>query len=278
MKLIVAILLLPILALGQGVQRVSISSFNINHYLNTYGNAEGNTGFSQEAFQKFIQKLETKQESFKTDQLFLNHIFTKTHQHFLKHYTEYASFGELVKSGTYNCLTGTALYALLLEHFGFRYQVIETNYHIFLIAETTGGQVLIESTDPIKGFINDIREITIRIASYKQNVPLQASADKIYYRYNFELYNAIDLDQLLGLLHYNLAIKAYNDQQLSSAIAHLDEAMMLYQSPRIEEFSKIVLLSVAESKLAASVKETYLKKIQSIRKYKMPAVASSKSN
>jgi hypothetical protein len=50
--------------------------------------------------------------------------------------------------------------------------------------------------------------------------------------------------------------------------------LALYSSPRIAEFSAILLLTVLESKLDESVKEDYLKRIQAIRKKQLPVMAS----
>jgi hypothetical protein len=101
------------------------------------------------------------------------------------------------------------------------------------------------------------------------------AASKTYYQYKTELYNVVNLDGIVGLLHYNRAVQAFNSQDLSASINHLDQAIRSYQSPRTEEFSKIILYSVMESKLDPSVKAVFLKKIQSIRSVKMPVVASA---
>ena len=271
---VVSLFFLPILALAQEGQAVFSSDGDIDHYINSFVKTEANISVSTQEVGRFIDKLSGKRELFKSDEAFLHHLFTKTHQRFLKTYSEYASFGGTIRDGVYNCLTGTALYALLLDHFGFTYRITETSYHIFLTVESDKGQVLIESTDPVNGFVNEESEIAKRISLYRQNSIRESDANKVYYRYNIDIYNEIGLNEILGLLHYNLAIVAYNEQQLSRAIIHLDNAMRLYQSTRFEEFSKIMLLSVAESKLETSVKEQCLKKLQSIRRYKMPVVAS----
>lgn len=269
------LLCLPILVSAQVAQNSFRSASNLNHYLTLYSASDGESLASTEALLSFVSKLESKRESFKSEKAFLNYVFNKTHQRFLKNYTDYVSFNTLLKDGTYNCLTGTALYALLLHHFGIGFQVIETNYHIFLIADTKHGKVLFEATDPAMGFIDDATQIEKRISTYKLNTIREASASKTYYRFNFELYNDVSLDEMLGLLHYNLAIVSYNNAQFASTISHLDQAIALYQSPRIEEFSRVVLLSVMESGLEASVKETYVRKIQLLRKKKLAMVASN---
>jgi hypothetical protein len=279
MRLIVAIFFLPILAIAQEPIPVAVPVHStISPYLNAYSQAEGGAIQNTQDVESFIHKIASKRGSFKTERDYLKYIFTKTHHRYLRHYEEYASFNNLLISKSYNCLTGTALYALILKELNVPYEIFETNYHIFLLARTDAGNVLFEATDPLKGFISNDREIDARIKIYKQNSVLQASnTDKTLYRFKIDIYNRITLDGIIGLLHYNLAVQAYNRQDLRTSIVHLDKAILLYQSSRIEEFSKIILLSVIESKLERSEKETCLRKIQSIRQHKMPAIASSQS-
>jgi len=276
--LIVLVLLLPILANAQGTTPVSGSASSIDYYLNLYSSSSGRQAVSHDEFHDFIGKMEGKRLSFRDDNAFVNHVFVKAHQKFLKSFTQYASFNELFEKGNYNCLTGTAIYALLLEHFEIDYKIIETNYHIFILATTNDGNVLLEATDPINGFVDQPGDIEKRIQGYRQNEIQEASSRKNYYQYSFDLYNEVKLDELLGLMHYNIAIVNYNNQQFQSAISHLDQALELYDSPRIEEFSRVIMLSVVESSLEPSVKEFYVKKIQLIRKKRVMMVASARAN
>jgi hypothetical protein len=225
-------------------------------------------------FSKFIRKLEEK-ESQKNGVKFCRALFQKTRQEYLRQYAQYASFTETLDKGKYNCLTGTALYAILLDHFGFDYSVIETNYHIFLIASTAEGKVLFEATDPVNGFVTSQAEIEKRIQQYKQNTVQQtAGASKKYYEYNVNLYQQVSLDEMVGLLHYNFSIEAYNKQNFEGAIQHLDHALSLYNSARITEFASILLLSVMENKqLDRDLKEGYISRIQAIRKKQLPVLA-----
>jgi hypothetical protein len=283
-RFLIAVLLLPILVRSQDVAIMSASvssnptSTSINHYLNLFASAEGMTEGKHDEFLEFLRKLESKRSSFRHDQAFLHYVFTKTHQKFLKTFTPYATFSELFQGGNYNCLSGTALYALLLDHFKIDYTIVETNYHIFLLANTSTGKVLLEATDPVNGFNEKPAEIESRISEYKQNVVQETEAHKKYHHYSFNLYNEVRLDQLLGLMHYNLSILNYNKKQFQSAISHLDKALELYNSPRIEEFSRVILLSVVESPLDDSTKEIYVRKIQSLRKKRVTMVATAKAN
>ncbi len=260
---------------GQENPRVLNSGDNLENYLDSYCQVGGNSN-SHDYVSNFIKKLERK-ETQKESVEFLRILFTKTRHAFLRHYAEYASFSETIDKGRYNCLTGTALYALLLDHFDIEYKIIETNYHIFLLASTNKGKVLFEATDPLNGFVDNQNDIENRIKQYKRNRLQETAADKKYYRYNFELYNEVSLDQMEGLLHYNMSIVAYNKQNLQSAVHYLEKALSLYNSPRITEFSAILLLSVMESKLDKLTKESCLKNIQTIRRKQVPVMASRSS-
>jgi hypothetical protein len=173
-------------------------------------------------------------------------------------------------------LTGTALYALLLDYFGIEYSIIETNYHSFLLATTIEGTVLFEATDPIYGFVSDPKEIERRIRYYKQNVIEPDIKSKKYYEYTFELYKTVSLIETKGLMHYNLSIDAYNRQEFESSIYHLDKALEFYNSPRIHEFSSILLLAIANSNVDKHAKDNYLKRVQLTRKKRAAVMASRK--
>jgi len=265
--------LIPLFAPGQGVASISGKPAKINYYVNLYAQADGSAGDTRNVL-SFIDKLEQKKTSFKQTGDFLEYLFRKGHLRFLKTYAEYASFGETINKGRYNCLTGTAFYALLLDHFEIPYEIIETNYHIFLLAHSENGPVLFETTDPANGLVRNAAEIDKRVRGYKQNEIQTASSDKAYYKYNVDLYNQVNLDQLLGLLHYNLSIVAYNEQNLPLSIHHLSKAMESYQSPRFDEFSRIILLSVMEAKLEPSEKAKCLETVRSLRKKHLVVTAS----
>jgi hypothetical protein len=268
--------LLPILALVQGSKVIAQPGPKLTHYIDLYVSSDAQPATVNANLSGFIQKLDEQKSSLKKDKVFLQHLFAKTHQRFLKRFAEFATFSEQMSRGTYNCLTATALYALLVDHFGYAYQIIETNYHIFLVVATDEGQFLFEATDPVNGFTDNAADIEKKISFYKENA-IGEKRGKTCYRFNFELYNVVSLDEMVGLMHYNQAIKAFNDHQLPMAVSQLDIASELYHSPRIEEFSKIVLLSVLESKLETILKEECVKKLQSVRKRMMPAMARAGS-
>jgi hypothetical protein len=99
-----------------------------------------------------------------------------------------------------------ALFSHVLERLNFRYEIIETNYHIFLIVQTSRGEVLLETTDRWGGFVTDKDAIAKRTGDYRSNQLVSNDSDKKY-QYSFKLYQAISPEKLTGLLYFNQLCK-----------------------------------------------------------------------
>lgn len=264
----------PLLAQSQGKIPSPNSDVDgkLAYYLAAYSRTDG-TQVDTRHVQDFLERLKATQGSMRNEKEFLSYLFSKTHRKFLKSYADYVPFGETLRKGTYNCLTGTALYALLLDQLGIEFRIVETNYHIFLLAGSGDGKVLMEATDPANGFVTGDSRIEARIALYRKNIVERSGSSKHYFKYSAEVFNDVDLDELLGLLHYNLSVVAYNKRDLPETIDHLSEAMPLYQSARIEEFARLVQLTVIESKLEPSVKAQCLSEIEKLRRQQVNLTA-----
>lgn len=242
-------------------------------YFSKYNEVGQNSSISSTEFQTFVKQLERKRAGL-SEKEFLRLIFTKTHKTYLKKFVEFAPFNAIFEDGSYQCLTATALYSLILNHFDINHEVIETNYHIFLVAQTKQGNVLLESTDLFNGFIDDESLINQKIELYKRNTLTASNSTAVYYKYSFELFNKVDLDELLGLLHYNQAVAAFNQNNIKEAVTQLTLSNEFYASTRIDEFAQLLLLSLQQSKLDNETKRTYLKELFIIRQKMLPSVAS----
>ena len=194
----------------------------------------------------FITGLKKKQSAYKSDERFLNYMFYKVHRKFLKHYTRYPDFLSLFTKGQYDCVTGTALYAYLLDSLGYTYTIQEKEYHIYLLVTAHSGQpntgtFLIESTDPLYGFVSEPSAIKERIEWYES----EENSVNDGFQYNFEINNTINLVELAGLAYYNSAVAHYNRQQFAKAIVQLKKAKFLYESQRMDAFMGLIDNTVA---------------------------------
>lgn len=266
--ILLTVFFLPLLALANGGPG---KDFSAGSSLKAFLSA-GHRAQSIKSFETFLDKLDKKNTSVKSERAFVRHIFEKTHHRFLKYYDAHASLDETFATGSYNCLTGTILFSLLLRHYGIDHQVIETNYHIFILAETDEGKILLEATDPLNGFVTTAKDIESRIAIYKQNQVQEQLRNKSYYKFRFELYNTVSLDELRGLTYYNQAVNAFNQKKFTVAVQNLVRSHELYSSYRIEAFSQILLLSLQQSTLDIKTKENCMNTILSLRKKSLPVM------
>lgn len=212
----------------------------------------------------YLSKLSSKREQFKDDRKFLEYMFYRTHQVFLKRYTEVTSFDEIFTQGSYNCLSGTILYSVMLNHFGIKHDVIETNYHIFILAQTSKGEVLLETTDGLDGFVTSAAKIEERIKQYQENQTRNKAES--HYQFSFDLFSKVSQEELIGLLYYNYAVESFNHQDLKKSVHYLSLATERYTSARIEEFSEVLLWTLLlDENINATEKQSLKKQLQIIR-------------
>jgi hypothetical protein len=192
----------------------------------------------------FLAHLRKKQQRYRSEKRFLSYFFYKVHRKFLKQYRPHTTFHELLEEGSYDCVTGTALYALLLDALGISYQVSEFPFHVYLRVVTTRADTfLIESTDPLEGWVTNSAEQKRRFVLYSQ-VTEQESEE--YFQYDFTIVETIDLSQLVGLSYFNEAVAKYNQRNIRQAVRLLSQAERWYASPRMSSF-KSLISSVAQN-------------------------------
>ena len=225
-------------ALGNGSPGPTDTRFQyfVQQYLMTSGNSA-----SWEGLAEFAEKMDTKRLSLNNDYSFLRTLYARVHSKFLKQYASYTSFADLLSEGRYDCLTGVAIYALLLDRYKYDYQIIETNYHIFLMVSTRRGPVLLEATDPLDGFVIGKEAIEQHISMYRtREQDPQGKSNGTPYTFTFDLFRTVTLPEITGLLYFNLAVDAFNRGQIETSQALIQAASTYYQSERIEEFSRII--------------------------------------
>lgn len=195
----------------------------------------------REELTAFIRKFKKKQQRYSEKGL-LQKLYFAVHRTFLKEYQPYRNFYALISEGTYNCLTATALYGYLLDQMGFSYQVYETDYHIFLQVYTSGGEsILIESTDPLYGFVEGKEQMVERLKQIKQDALPNATAKRTpYHDFDLNILREISLAQLAGLQYFNQAAALYNSQRIADAETALGKGRLLYQAERFDRFARLL--------------------------------------
>lgn len=196
-------------------------------------------------YESLLVELKEKQLSSKSDGVFLNWMFYKVHRKALKNYTQYVTLAETLNNGNYDCLTATSLYAQLLTDLGYKPEVIETTYHIYLRINIGDINYLFESTDPLNGFVRNENEIAARLEGYNGESEINELSGK-YYHFKNQLNQSIELTKLTGLQYFNTAVLTYNNQNLIETVDLLEKAILFYHSNRITEFGLVLANSISQ--------------------------------
>jgi tetratricopeptide (TPR) repeat protein len=187
--------------------------------------------------QAFCAELKQQQSDYKSQKKYLRAVFNKVHRKYLKSYQLFSPLSKTLSTGDYDCVSGTTLYALVLEELGFAYQIKEAPFHAYLLVNLDNNeQLLLESTNPIHGiiegqdYIADTEDKYRLQTSPKNDIPLTP------------FIRAINLRQLAGLQYYNEAVVYFNRQEFKIARKILQKAWVLYPEDRIQ-----TLLQISES-------------------------------
>lgn len=209
---------------------------------------------------QFVYTVQEKRKK-KSDADFLRLVLRESYKSFFKTYQPYAQLNQTFESGVYDCLSATSVMSVILDQLGYRYQIIETNYHIFMQVDTGSEKLLLETTDRYHGVISDPEQIQQQVQLYQTNRLSNAivQSQKEHYQFNMNLYQEVQPEQLPGLLLFNQAVLAYNAQDWITCADKLDQARKIYESPRVKEFGYLLVLSILESELDDSMKRDLIR-------------------
>lgn len=195
---------------------------------NSAGFEKAINSFNAELEAKGFHKLNRKKQ--------LKLIYEKVHNRFFKKYSEEAYFNDIFQNGNYNCVTASALYALILDYFKIDYVIKETPNHVFIVADPNSTSYLFETTLPSKGavefderfkkdYIDYLRSNKIiSEVEYKTN-----SFDDLFQKH-YESSKTINSIQLAALQYYNKGVFSFEARDFLNAANYFEKAAMIYPS------------------------------------------------
>lgn len=200
---------------------------------------------SHKQWNTLVRKFERK--SHLDPEYFLEYLFYKTHQKLLKQYNKGITFANLLETGSYDCVSASITYSVLLKYFDIEHSIIETDYHVFIIAKVNNKEYILETTDPRYGFVSNAEEVKDFKADFLPNVNSaqlnrnEAVGNFVYGQPNSRtIYKEISLRQLSALQFFNQGLIAIQNNDYRLASRRLQQALNLYDSERINMLFKIV--------------------------------------
>lgn len=161
-------------------------------------------------------------------------IFELAHQGFLTKYEDAATFDQTVQSGVYNCVSASALYALIFEHYKLPYAIRQKPTHVYLVADPQASNITVETTAPTFGyFLPDAKfkkayvEYLVDGKLVSQSEVQQRGVEEIF-KQKFQADKTISLPQLISLQYYNQGVLALQADEDEKAYHALGKAEKLY--------------------------------------------------
>ncbi|MFL0682460.1 MAG: hypothetical protein ACK4SF_03335 [Algoriphagus aquaeductus] len=187
-----------------------------------------------------VKELDQKAGKEKDQLSLLRTIFQKTHQRLLRKYEQHSSFNAMLSEGKFDCVSGSAALGLLLDRYGYDFDVVETDYHVFIQVRLDEKTIILESTLPVGGMITLPSEVDKYLSAYLPQKDAKATsfnqrlAGQAIDIREGTIFRKVNLTELAGLQYYNDAIVHFNTQQYGQAVQQLSKAYLLYPSDRIE--------------------------------------------
>ena len=192
-----------------------------------------------------VSELDSKRSKSSADLNFLRQIFQKSHQRLFKKYEQHSTFNTMLSKGQFDCVSGSAALGMLLERYEYVYDIIETDYHVFIVVNLDGKKIVLESTLPVGGMITTPSEVEKYLKAYKPKefaalkaVNQRLAGPEIDYSDN-SIFRKVQLKELAGLQYYNDAIVHFNAQAFGPAVEQLSKAYLLYPSDRILDLREL---------------------------------------
>jgi hypothetical protein len=210
--------------------------------------------FSEEAFEttnhdrldQLIKKLEFKRTKQTDDLQFLKTIFHKTHKRMLLRYNSLASTNETIENGQYGCLSGTILYAILLEHFGYSFDILEVPNHVFIRVYLLDEIYYLESTIPNDGLLTSKDLRNFQYASFSSENPnmLSIVSQQGISQTNEKQFKIIGYQELKGLQHFNESVRLFKEGEYDQSIEHAIQAYVDYPNDKNEKLMHLIVSKI----------------------------------
>ncbi|MBL7872363.1 MAG: hypothetical protein JNM78_12175 [Cyclobacteriaceae bacterium] len=231
---------------------------NNNDYIGSFlansSTAEQDLKFFEEKFNSTLTEIKSADSFKKKNDKKVKYIYQTIHNRFLSKYEAENRFYEIVKTGNYNCVTATALYALFFEKLDIPYTIKEEPTHVYLIAYPGSDNILIETTTPLTGFFAFDSEFKSKFVSTLKNQKVIGSSEasssnieELFSKYYFGKEN-ITLKQLVGIHYLNDGLFKKDHNDIAGAYEQIKKGYMYYPNAR----SEFLVMSIAAQSLEES--------------------------
>lgn len=206
----------------------------LNHYTNPWNYSSSKAHEQISECVNDLKKATSGQDDIKK----IKTIYKEVHKRFLGVYKLQNSFSDIFEKGEYNCVSGSALYAIVFHLMDIPYQIVEAPQHVFLFAYPNTHRIAIETTDPKDGYFKFSDSYIEKFTHYLYESKLipkdeyeNSTATQLFERYYFEK-SGLSLLGLAAIQYANYTTYYLNDNENEKALDEIKKAYFIHQSER----------------------------------------------
>ena len=199
-------------------------------------------------------------------------IYNSVHENYFKKYVPNTYFTDFFSTGEYNCVTATALYGIIFDKLKIPFTIKESFSHVFLIAYPNSNSVLVETTNPLKGYFVFNSQFKSNYVDYLKRSKLVSdeeykneSTDELFDEF-FYKEKDVNLKELAGLLYYNKGFELLGEKKYKDAFHQFEKSYFLYPSDKIGYFLSLSAAAILDECDYSDIK--YVDYIYKIVRYK----------
>lgn len=162
-------------------------------------------------------------------------VYETVHERYFQLYELENAFIDIFTNGRYNCVSATAVYAMIFEELGIPYQIIEEPSHVYIIGWPKTDNIVIEGTDPQNGYYKVSSRFKERYVQslidgkiLNPSAFLGMDAIEIYDKILGSERKEISLSQLVGIQYGNYGAFAIDQGDYETALENLQKASWFY--------------------------------------------------
>jgi tetratricopeptide (TPR) repeat protein len=182
----------------------------------------------------------------------LKNLYKAVHAAFFKKYSEETYFNEIFINGNYNCVTASALYAIILDQLSINYSLKMTPDHVYLIADTNNTKFQIETTLPSHGvWVYDDKTKRNYVKYLIDNKLISTeeynsqTVDALFTKY-YTTDKSIKLRELCGIQYYNKSVFLARDNKYRVALRDIEKAELLFPDNQIKYLKFSILSNILD--------------------------------
>ena len=210
----------------------------IDLFLTHYSNAENySSAKAHELIMNCVSDL-TNETNDQDEAKKVKTIYKQVHKRFFKVYKLTNSFSDVFEKGEYNCVSGSALYAIIFHLMGIPYQIVEAPQHVFLFAYPNTHKIAIETTLPQKGYFTFNEGYVEKFVNYLYESKLitkeeyeSESKNQLFEKYYFET-KGLSIQELAAIQYSNYMAYYLENNENEKALDEIKKAYYIHPSER----------------------------------------------